>query len=80
MQVATDFRGKGIGRALLNQCVFYLDKNTAYCVPYEHLTTFYGRVGFVVTPSELLPGFLAKRLAGYVSTNRKTVAMSRAPR
>lgn len=77
MQVATDFRGKGVGRALLNHCVPYLNKNTAYCVPYEHLITFYGRVGFVVTPPELLPGFLAERLAGYVSANRKTVAMSR---
>jgi len=79
MQVATDFRGKGVGHALLTHCVPYLDKNTAYCLPYEHLTRFYGRVGFVLAPPGLLPKFLAERLAGYVSMNRKTVAMCRMP-
>ena len=79
MQVAPVFQGNGVGRALLNHCVSYLDNNTAYCVPYEHLTNFYGQIGFVVTPPGLLPAFLAERLARYVSTNRKTVAMSRIP-
>jgi predicted N-acetyltransferase YhbS len=79
MQVAPDFQRKGIGRALLDQCLPYLDQSAAYCVPYVHLTEFYGRVGFVITPPELLPAFLADRLAAYVSTNRQTLAMKRMP-
>ena len=79
MQVAPAFQGRGIGRVLLDYCVPYLDKGPSYCVPYEHLTDFYGRVGFVVAPPELLPTFLAERLAGYVATNRRTLAMRRMP-
>lgn len=44
----------------------FVNKGPAYCVPYEHLTNFYGKVGFIVTPPELLPEFIAGRLAGYV--------------
>ena len=79
MQVDPAFQGKGVGRALLSHCMPYLDKKAAYCVPYDHLANFYGRVGFVETPPELLPEFLAARLAEYVAANRKTVAMSRRP-
>lgn len=79
MHVAPAFQGKGIGRTLLNRCAHYLDRSLAYCVPYEHLTDFYGQVGFVVTPPEFLPTFLAERLAGYVATNRRTLAMKRLP-
>lgn len=79
MQVDSSFQRRGIGRALLDQCVPFLDRGPAYCVPYEHLTDFYGQVGFIVTPPELLPAFLAERLAGYVATSRRTLAMKRMP-
>lgn len=79
MQVAPAFQGQGIGRVLLDFCVPYLNRGLSYCVPYEHLTGFYGQVGFVVTPPELLPIFLAERVAQYVATNRRTLAMKRVP-
>jgi predicted N-acetyltransferase YhbS len=79
MQVDPSFQRKGIGRTLLQHCVPFLNTGSAYCVPYEHLTNFYGQVGFIETPPKLLPAFLAERLAGYVATNRQTVAMKRMP-
>lgn len=79
MQVSPSFQRKGVGRALLEHCVPFLDRGPAYCVPYEHLTNFYGQVGFIVAPPELLPTFLAERLAGYVATSRQTLAMKRIP-
>jgi predicted N-acetyltransferase YhbS len=79
MQIAPFSQRKGIGRTLLQHCVPFLNKGPAYCVPYEHLTSFYGQVGFIVTPPALLPEFLAKRLARYVATSRQTVAMKRIP-
>jgi len=79
MQVASAFQRQGIGRALLDHCVPFLNRGPAYCVPYEHLTDFYGQVGFIVTPPELLPAFLAERLAEYVATSRRTLAMKRMP-
>lgn len=79
MQVAPALQRMGIGHALLDHCVPYLNKGAAYCVPYEHLVKFYGQVGFVETPPELLPAFLAQRLAGYVVSNRRTLAMKRVP-
>lgn len=44
-----------------------------------HLTNFYGKVGFIVTPPEFLQNFFAERLAGGVATSRQTVAMNPIP-
>jgi predicted N-acetyltransferase YhbS len=79
MHVAPAYQRRGIGRALLDLCVPWLDRSAAYCLPYAHLTDFYGQIGFIVTLPELLPTFLADRLAGYLATNRRTLAMKRVP-
>jgi predicted N-acetyltransferase YhbS len=79
MQVAQAFQGMGIGRALLDHCVRYLDQATAYCLPYDHLARFYGSIGFDVVPPESLPASLATRLAGYLHANRPVLAMRRIP-
>lgn len=79
MQVVPTFQGKGIGRALLTHCIPYLDHGTAYCLPYDHLVDFYSRAGFAIAPPETLPPFLAARLAGYISSGQRTLAMQRVP-
>jgi GNAT superfamily N-acetyltransferase len=77
MQVDPEFQRKGIGRTLLTHCIPYLNHGTAYCLPYEHLVEFYGQGGFALAPLEMLPEFLARRLAGYVSSGQRTLAMQR---
>ncbi|HYR11848.1 MAG TPA: GNAT family N-acetyltransferase, partial [Longimicrobium sp.] len=46
MQVAPEWRGRGVGRRLLNALVADLGDEECFCVPYTHLTGFYGAAGF----------------------------------
>lgn len=80
MQVAQECRRHGIGQALLAHCAPHLDRGMAYCLPYDHLTGFYGRAGFAVIGPETLPPFLAQRLATYLSQGQRVLAMRRLPR
>ena len=77
MQVDPACQRKGIGRSLLDHCIPYLNRRTAYCLPYEHLVQFYGRGGFVIAPPATLPSFLAGRLAAYALSGQRTLAMKR---
>ena len=64
MQVAAEWRGRGVGRQLLQALVAELGAAECLCVPYTHLTGFYGSVGFVEIPEENAPPFLRYRVAG----------------
>jgi GNAT superfamily N-acetyltransferase len=77
MQVRAAFQRQGIGSALLRACVPHLNSGAAYCLPYSHLTAFYGSVGFFVADQAVLPQFLQDRQSGYISSGIKTIAMSR---
>lgn len=80
MRVEPEFQQKGIGRSLLTDCVLHLNRGAAYCLPYEHLVDFYGQGGFVLAQPDALPSFLAARLAGYVSSGQRVLAMPRSMR
>jgi GNAT superfamily N-acetyltransferase len=77
MQVAPERRGGGIGRRLLNALVAELGGEACYCVPYTHLTAFYGSVGFVELPEENAPPFLRYRVAGYRTRGLDVLLMRR---
>lgn len=77
MHVHPERQRQGIGRLLLAHCVPYLDLGVAYCLPYEHLVRFYEQAGFEVVPPTGLPPLLAERLAGYVASGQRTLAMRR---
>ncbi|QJE01987.1 GNAT family N-acetyltransferase [Massilia forsythiae] len=77
MQVASAFQRRGIGRALLDHCIPYLDRGDAWCLPYDHLVAFYACAGFSPAPPESLPPFLARRLAGYLASGQRVLAMHR---
>jgi GNAT superfamily N-acetyltransferase len=64
MRVESDFRRQGIGTRLLEAVVANLTGH-CYCIPYAHLTGFYGQVGFRVLAPSAAPEFLAGRLASY---------------
>ena len=77
MQVLPAYQRQGIGSKLLLACVPYLNLGTSYCLPYAHLTAFYGAVGFVTVGVSELPKFLQDRQSGYASSGLGTIAMSR---
>ena len=64
MRVEPDFQRKGIGTRLLGEVNTEL-KGDCYCIPYAHLTDFYGQIGFQVLDPRRAPAFLAERLASY---------------
>jgi GNAT superfamily N-acetyltransferase len=76
MHVAPGYQRRGIGRALLAQCIPWLDRGPAYCLPYEHLVGFYGQAGFVPAAADTLPRFLAERLDRYLLSGQRVIAMA----
>ena len=77
MQVTAECQRQRIGSALLVHCIPFLDRGTAYCLPYEHLVSFYSQGGFIPATPDMLPAFLADRLNGYVASGQRTIAMRR---
>ncbi|HEX6372830.1 MAG TPA: GNAT family N-acetyltransferase [Longimicrobium sp.] len=77
MQVAPEWRGRGIGWRLLRALVAELGAEECYCVPYSHLTGFYGGAGFVAIPEENAPPFLRPRMAGYRTRGLDVLVMRR---
>ena len=79
MQVREGFQRRGIGARLLSACIPFLDKGTAYCLPYTHLVDFYLSAGFTIVGQSELPGFLSHRLASYITEGQNLLAMRRLP-
>jgi GNAT superfamily N-acetyltransferase len=77
MQVAPEWRRRGIGRQLLRTLVADLGTDECLCVPYAHLTGFYGAAGFVEIPEENAPPFLRYRIAGYRTRGLSVLVMRR---
>lgn len=76
MQIAPDRRGRGIGARLLRAFVADLD-GACTCIPYTHLTRFYGSEGFAVVADDDAPAFLQARLATYRARGLSVLAMRR---
>ena len=77
MQVAAAWRGRGVGRRLLRALVADLAGEECFCVPYTHLTGFYGSEGFVEIGDEYAPPFLRPRIAGYRTRGLSVLVMRR---
>lgn len=77
MQVLPEFQRQGIGLKLLAACIPWLDRGTAYCLPYAHLAAFYGTVGFTTGHQVPVPHFLQDRQARYAESGLGTIVMSR---
>jgi N-acetylglutamate synthase-like GNAT family acetyltransferase len=65
MRVRPDAQRRGVGRALLRRFDAMLGPGPCYCLPYAHLTGFYGIIGFEEASPYALPPHLAARLARY---------------
>lgn len=79
MQVAPEWRGRGVGRRLLRALVAELGAEECFCVPYTHLVAFYGAAGFEKIPEENAPPFLRYRIAGYRTRGLDVLIMRRPP-
>lgn len=79
MRVSPDVQRRGVGRALLRQFETLLAPGPCYCLPYAHLTGFYGIIGFEEVGPEALPPHVAARLAHYRAERRgvNLIAMRR---
>jgi GNAT superfamily N-acetyltransferase len=65
MRVLPEFQRSGIGTLLLEGVSRALGPEECYCIPYEHLLDFYGRIGFQNLDPVAAPQFLAERLKEY---------------
>ena len=80
MRVLPGHQRRGIGGQLLRAVCTLLDQLPCYCLPFSHLTGFYGRAGFTEVAPEDAPIFLAERLADYRRSRPETFTlMFRAP-
>lgn len=77
MQVAPEHRRRGVGRQLLTALVDELGGEPCFCVPYAHLTAFYGSAGFQAISGPDMPPFLAERVAGYRADGLDVLVMRR---
>ena len=76
MQVSPEFQRQGLGSRILQQLENELGPNPCYCLPYEHLLTFYGQAGFKQLSTNL-PPILDQRLTEYANRGLAVVAMFR---
>jgi dihydroneopterin triphosphate diphosphatase len=77
MQVAAAHQRQGVGKALLQRLVELAGAEPCYCLPYGHLTGFYGGAGFAQVSRAELPGFLQQRLEQYLANGKKVAPMVR---
>lgn len=79
MQVLAQFQRQGIGTQLLQVCTEQLDNKICYCIPWQHLRSFYQQAGFQkVSPIEV-PDLLCERFNNYISKKMKVILMCRLP-
>lgn len=68
MIIHEPLRSQKIGSKILESFAQYLDHNnfrSTYCIPYDHLGNFYGRIGFKIINEEDSPVFLQERIQEY---------------
>jgi len=80
MRVAEAWRGKGVGRLILERVDSTLGNRQCFCIPYRHLGAFYAAIGFVEIEPTAAPEFLASRCARYRERlDLDVIIMVRAP-
>jgi len=77
MQVDPAFHRRRVGTRLLRAFVAELPVRDCHCVPYNHLTHFYGQEGFALVDEADGPPHLRERLVRYRAEGLSVVLMRR---
>ncbi len=77
MYIRRDHQRSGLGTEMLNRLVAFLGARRCWCVPFDHLTGFYGKAGFRTADRMEAPEFLRIRLATYRERGMKVTLMVR---
>jgi len=54
-----------------------LKDENCYCLPFAHLTSFYGQIGFIEIPPDQAPIHLQRRYADYRAKGQRVTVMKR---
>lgn len=79
MQVLDKFQQQGIGTQLLQACTEQLVDQVCYCIPWQHLRSFYQQAGFQEVAPVAVPDLLRERFDNYISRGMNVVLMYRSP-
>jgi GNAT superfamily N-acetyltransferase len=77
MQVDPAYQRRRVGTRLLDALVAGLAGDVCYCTPFDHLTDFYGRVGFEVVEEPDAPAYLIERARRYRALGERVLIMRR---
>jgi N-acetylglutamate synthase-like GNAT family acetyltransferase len=77
MRVCEEYQDQGIGTQMLQTFEVLLAGQECYCLPFSHLTAFYGRIGFLEIPVEQAPPYLQERYHQYRARGLDVVVMKR---
>ena len=79
MLVVPEFRGTGVGKALLTHCENTVFTNSDYCFAFVHLETYYSQHGFKTIDSSELPNSLKMAFQRYVDSGKDLIPMQFIP-
>lgn len=79
MQILAPFQRQGIGTQLLQMCTEQLVDRVCYCIPWQHLQSFYQQAGFQEVSSIEVPVLLRERFDDYISRGMNVIPMCRVP-
>ncbi|MUL38873.1 GNAT family N-acetyltransferase [Gloeocapsopsis dulcis] len=79
MQVLAPFQRQGIGKQLLQSCTEHLVDRVCYCIPWQHLRSFYQLAGFQEVSPSKVPVLLRERFNNYISRGMSVMLMCRLP-
>jgi N-acetylglutamate synthase-like GNAT family acetyltransferase len=79
MQVLAPFQRQGIGKQLLQSCTEHLIDRVCYCIPWQHLKSFYQQEGFQEVSPNRVPVLLCERFNNYISREMNVILMCRLP-
>jgi N-acetylglutamate synthase-like GNAT family acetyltransferase len=79
MQVLAPYQRQGIGTQLLQACTERLVDQVCYCIPWQHLQSFYQKARFQEVSPVRVPALLHERLNDYISRGMNVILMCRLP-
>ncbi len=77
MLIDRDHRRKGIGAKMLELFDRTLGDRECFCLPYSHLVSFYGAIGFEPIDEALAPEHLRERYHSYLARGLDVLIMRR---